>query len=267
MTAPLVLREDQGTVAVLILNRPSVRNALSRGLVTVLSDALSAVEAEVGTRSVILTGAGDVFCSGMDLKEGESAGRNAESEVRAIAAAQGIADLIDQIHRMKKPSVAALNGDAHAGGAGLATACDFIVAADSARIGYPEVKRGLVAAMVMHDLVRQVGTRRARELLLSGEPITAEVAERWGLVNRVVPRERCRGEAIALAQALSACGPEAIATTKRLLDEVSGRPGDLRGAAAVTAAIRVSDEALEGMRAFLEKRPAAWARLEERENP
>jgi methylglutaconyl-CoA hydratase len=138
------------------------------------------------------------------------------------------------------------------------TACDFIVAASCARIGYPEVKRGLVAAIVLQDLVRQVGDRRARAMLLSGEPIDATEAERWGLVNMVVPLDACRDEAVALAKELSGGGPRAIASIKRLIDEATGRPSNLRGAAAISAAVRVSDEALEGIRAFVEKRSPSW---------
>jgi methylglutaconyl-CoA hydratase len=151
-----------------------------------------------------------------------------------------------------------LNGDALAGGAGLMAACDLAVAAETARIGYPEVKRGLVAAIVMHDLSRQVGDRRSRQLLLSGESISAQVAHEWGLVNSLTPVERCLDEAVRLGHEMVNCAPRAVATTKRLLDEAAARPHDLRGAAAVSAAIRVSDEAREGIRAFVEKRPPAW---------
>ena len=259
MSQPYVVREDHDQVALLVLNRPDRRNALSRRMVAELGDRLTELAADALTRAVVLTGSGAAFCSGMDLKEAEAAGRDAEAERLAVADVQALADLIQRVHTLDKPTVAALNGDAFAGGAGLMAACDFVVAADGARIGYPEVKRGLVPAVVMNDLVRQVGDRRARALLLGGEPIEATEAERWGLVNLVVSPGRCRDEALALARKLCAGGPKAVATTKRLLDEVGHRPHDLRGAAAVTAAIRVSDEADEGMRAFLEKRPPRWA--------
>lgn len=259
MAEPLVVREVNGSVAFVVLNRPDRRNALSRALVAELGDALSAHAADPAVRSVVLTGAGGVFCAGMDLNEAEASGHTAEAERGAIADVQAVADLIQQVHALAKPTIAALNGDAYAAGAGLAAACDFVVAAEGAKIGYPEVKRGLVAAVVMDDLVRQVGSRRARALLLTGEPVDADEAERWGLVNRVVAPARVRDEAAALARSLAAGGPKAMATVKRLLDEAGGRPPDLRGAAAVSAAVRVSDEALEGMRAFLEKRPPRWA--------
>ena len=258
----LVLRSDHGPVAVLTLNRPERRNALSRALVATLGDLLDELALAPHLRALVLTGAGTVFCAGIDLKEaaGPDTDTNTdEAEGRAVADMQGIADLIGQVHAFPRPTIAVLNGDAMAGGAGLAMACDFALAATGARVGYPEVQRGLVAAIVAHDLVRLVGDRRARELLLTGDPIDAETAERWGLVNRVVPPGRCLEAAIALGRRLVASGPRAVESTKRVLDEAAARPANLRGAAAVSASARVSDEAAEGMRAFLEKRPPRWA--------
>ena len=172
---------------------------------------------------------------------------------------QDYADLIQKLHTLPKLTIAAVNGDALAGGAGLMAACDFAVAADGARIGYPEVLRGLVPSVVMYDLTRLVGDRRARHLaplrradrggrgprLGAGQP----GHEAGGLPRRVDPARR---------RASSHAGPQAVAAIKRLLDETEGRPKNLRGAAAVSAAIRVSDEAQEGIRAFLEKRPPRW---------
>jgi methylglutaconyl-CoA hydratase len=254
----LVQRADHGPVVILTLNRPDRRNALSRPLIDALSDALDRLAVENGPRAVVITGAGPTFCAGMDLQEALDRNEGPEAESAAIADVQAIADLITQLHALPRPTIAALNGDAYAGGAGLATACDFVIASEGAKIGYPEVRRGLVAAVVMHDLIHQVGARRARALLLTGAPITAAEAERWGLVNRVVAAEKLLAEALALGNDLAACGPRAIQTTKRLIDEASGRPADLRGAAAVTAQVRVSDEAREGLHAFIEKRPPRW---------
>jgi methylglutaconyl-CoA hydratase len=257
---PFVVRSDQGPVAVLTLNRPERRNALGAALIDQLSDALTHVDPEPGVCAVVITGAGPTFCAGMDLKE-ELVGPGAtpEAERSVVAEVQAIADLLTKVHNLSKPTIAALNGDALAGGAGLATACDFVIAAETACIGYPEVRRGLVAAMVLHDLVRQVGVRRARSLLLTGLPIGATEAAQWGLVNRVVPADSCLREAIALGHALLASAPIAIETTKRLLAEASGRPLDLRGDAAITAQALVSEEAQEGIRAFFEKRQPEWA--------
>jgi methylglutaconyl-CoA hydratase len=258
MSANLVLREDRGSIAILTLNRPEKRNALSRALVAALRDEIDKVRVEEHTRVVVLTGAGSAFCAGMDLKEAVSLDDADDAEQTTIAILQQFADLLQCVHKLSKPTIAAVSGDAFAGGAGLMAACDLVVASESALIGYPEIKRGLVASVVLHDLSRQVGDRRARELLLTGEPISAEVAMEWGMVNLVSPKGGCLSQAILLAQDLLKSGPEAIATTKRLLDETLGRPHDLRGAAAVRAAVRVSDEAREGIRAFIEKRPPSW---------
>lgn len=259
MSEPLVIREDLGPIAVLTLNRPDRRNALSRALVADLGDRLDAMAAEPILRAVVLTGHGPTFCAGMDLKESTDASPSVEAEKRAIDDTRGIADLIGRIHSFPRPTIAAAQGDALAGGAGLALACDFVLMAEGAALGFPEVKRGLVAAIVLHDLVRHVGDRRARDLLLTGRSIPAAEAERWGLINHALPGgASCRDEALALARSLLASAPIATTTTKRLLDEASSLPSNLRGAAAVSAAVRVGDEAREGMTAFLQKRRPAW---------
>jgi methylglutaconyl-CoA hydratase len=259
MSTNLVQREDRGSVTVLTLNRPDQRNALSWALVSGLRDALERVKVDDRVRVVVLTGAGSTFSSGMDLKEAASADAP-ESEQTTIAILEQFADLLQYLHTLPKPTIAAVNGDALAGGAGLMSACDLAVAASTARIGYPEVKRGLAPSIVLHDLSRQIGDRRSRQLVISGEAISAQVALEWGMVNLVTPVESCLAEAIRLGQELVSSAPQAIATVKRLLDEATGRPHDLRGAAAVSAAVRVSDEAREGIRAFVEKRPPAWAK-------
>ncbi len=260
MNNSLVKTEVRGPVSIQTLDRPEKRNALSTDLIARLSDSLAKANLDPDVRVVVITGSGSTFCAGMDLKETLSAdgGLTEAKEKQIVASAQAIADLIDQVHKFSKPTIAALNGDAYGGGAGLAVACDFLIAVEGARIGYPEVKRGLVAAIVLHDLVRQVGDRRARALLLSGTPITATIACSWGLVERVVPFDQCLDVAVELGESLATGGPRALATTKRLLDESTTRPTSLRGAAAISAAIRVSDEAIEGVQAFLEKREPGW---------
>jgi methylglutaconyl-CoA hydratase len=259
MSVNLIGRTDRGPVAILTLNRAKQRNALSQALVAALRDAIDEVLLAEKIRVVVLTGAGPAFCSGMDLKEAAALNDVPESELKAIATLQEFADLLQRLHTSPKPTIAAVNGDALAGGAGLMAACDLAVAAETARIGYPEVRRGLVPAIVMHDLTRQIGDRRARQLLLSGELISSTIAHQWGMVSAVTPPDRCLDEAIELAGTLSQGAPTAMATTKRLLDEAADRPASLRGAAAVSAAIRASAEAREGIRAFLEKRAPEWA--------
>jgi methylglutaconyl-CoA hydratase len=260
MTTSLVGREDRGPVAVVTLNRPQQRNALSRALIAALRDALDKISVDTNIRVLVLTGAGATFCSGMDLKEAAAIDASPSAEHETVAVINEFADLLERLHTLPKPTIAAVNGDALAGGAGLMAACDLVVAADTARIGYPEVLRGLVPAIVMHDLCRQLGDRRVRELLLGGGMLSGANAHAWGLVNAVTTKEQCLDEAIRTAERFLQSAPRAVATIKKLLDEVNGRPRDLRGAAAISAAIRCSEEAREGIRAFIEKRPTEWAR-------
>ncbi len=258
MSEALVRRSDDGPIAILTLDRPDRRNALSRALMRELEDQLDRAGHDPQVRAVVLTGAGTVFCSGMDLQEAARERDGAEGEQHAVATLQEYADLVQKLHTLPKPTIAAINGDAMAGGAGLMTACDFAVAAGTARIGYPEVIRGLVPAVVMYDLTRLIGDRRARQLLLTGQIIMSIEAQRWGLVNYVTEPELCLSESIRIGKDMIKSAPQAVAAIKRLLDETQGRPRSLRGAAAVSAAIRVSEEAQEGIRAFLEKRPPRW---------
>ncbi len=260
MSEHLVLSERRGPIGLVTLHRPDKKNAMSRALVLQLSDTLSHLSADPTARVLVLTGAGGTFCAGMDLREASDAAQSDEAEQKAIAEVCGLADLVHQLHTFPKITIAAVNGDALAGGAGLAMACDFVVMAQRARLGYPEVLRGLVPAIVMQDLVRLVGERRARHLLLTGLPIDSATALHWGLANKVVHEDDCHDEAMALAERCLAGGPMAVAAIKRLIDEATKRLPDLRGPAAITAAVRVSEEAIEGMRAFLERRPPRWTK-------
>ncbi len=259
MSARPVIREDRGPVAILTLNRPDRRNALTHELLAQLRDVLDDVGVNTAIRVVVVTGAGAAFCSGMDLKEAVEMDATPDGEHAMVAVLKEFADLLHCLHTLPKPSIAAVNGDALAGGAGLMSACDMAVAAETVRIGYPEVRRGLVASIVMHDLIRQIGDRRARQLLLTGDLISGQLAFEWGLLNAVTRADACLDEAIRMAQGLVACGPTALSTTKRLLDETEGRPPNLRGAAAISAVVRASEEAREGMTAFVEKRLPRWA--------
>jgi methylglutaconyl-CoA hydratase len=259
MSTQLVTRVDRGHVSLLSLNRPAARNALSRALLAQLRDLVDAVALDPSIRAVVLTGAGTAFCAGMDLKEAAAIDALPDAEVHTIHILQEFADLLQKIHTSAKPTVAAVNGDAIAGGAGLMASCDLAVASESARIGYPEVRLGLVPAIVVHDLTKQIGERRARQLLLTGERISSETALAWGLVNRVTSGDGCLPAAIELAHSLAEGAPLALGTTKRLLDEALSRPADFRGAAATSAVVRSSAEARQGIRAFVEKRPPPWS--------
>ena len=217
-----LLTEDKGAVRILTLNRPEKRNALDTALSRALLEALRAADGEDGVRCVVLTGAGPGFCAGADLSEFKG--------LRDPKAAETRADLTMQLHlafsKMVTPVVTAINGAAMGGGAGLAIAGDLALIAASAKLGYPETKHGIVAAIVMANLVRQIGRKAAFELVALGEPIDAKRALALGMVNRVVPGTKLMSEARALAEQVAAVSRPAMAQTKRLFHEVADLPLD-----------------------------------------
>jgi methylglutaconyl-CoA hydratase len=260
MNDELVRYESRKPAAVLTLNRPDRRNALSRGLIAALTAAFGRACDDAAVRCVILTGAGNAFCAGMDLAElQESLTEGKKKQAPVWDDALRLAKLYDLMYTLPKPTIAAVNGAAVAGGAGLVSACDLAVAVPEARFGYPEVRRGLVAAMVMPHLLRHVGERMARYLLLTGELIGAEEACRAGLINAVAPAEQLLARALAWAHALAEGGPNALARTKELLQLFSRQAVGLEEAAKASAAPRLSDECKQGLEAFFNKRPAPWA--------
>jgi enoyl-CoA hydratase/carnithine racemase len=216
----VLLTEDRGAVRVLTMNRPEKRNALNSELTQGLLDALRKADADDAVGAIVLTGAGQGFCAGADLSEFK--------DLQAGVAAENRAELTMQLHlafsRISKPVVSAINGHAMGGGAGLAIAADIAVMADSGRIGYPEPKHGIVAAIVMANLVRQIGRKAAFELVALGEPVDAHHALELGMVNRVVAAAEVMAHALALAEKLAAVKRPAMAETKRLFHEVADLP-------------------------------------------
>jgi enoyl-CoA hydratase/carnithine racemase len=214
-----LLIENRGAVRILTMNRPEKRNALNAELAQGLLDALRAADAEESVAAVVLTGAGVGFCAGADLSEFKEMGTGSAAEDRA--------ELTMQLHlafpRLSKPVVSAINGHAMGGGAGLAIAADMAVMAEGAKLGYPEPKHGIVAAIVMANLVRQVGRKAAFELVALGEPVDAQRALQLGMVNRVTAGDVV-AEAVALAEKLAAVKRPAMAETKRLFHEVADLP-------------------------------------------
>jgi methylglutaconyl-CoA hydratase len=259
MTAPLVLYDARPPCVVITLNRADRRNALSRALIAELTAAFERAANDAAVRCVILTGAGPVFCAGMDLAELQES-LDAPAEATPVwDDAMRLARLYELIYTLPKPTIAAVQGTAVAGGAGLVTVCDLAVAVPEAKFGYPEVRRGLVAAMVMPHLLRHVGERMARYLLLSGELIDAATAERVGLINEVVASpEQVMDRAQALATACAAGGPEALARTKAYLARFSHQALSMEDAAAASAAPRLTEECRQGLRAFFAKSSAPW---------
>jgi enoyl-CoA hydratase/carnithine racemase len=236
----LLLVEDRGAVRILTMNRPEKRNALNTALTQALLDGLRAADAADAVRAVVLAGGGKGFCAGADLSEFKDLTPEKQRLVDERA------ELTMQLHlvfsKMAKPVVTAINGAAMGGGAGLAIAGDLAVMAASATIGYPETRHGIVAALVMANLVRQVGRKAAFELVALGEPIGADKALALGMVNRVVADEDLLSEALVFAEKLSNTRFEALRATKQLFHEVADLP--------LEEALKRGREANRRMRAF-----------------
>jgi enoyl-CoA hydratase/carnithine racemase len=218
----LLLVEDRGAVRILTMNRPGKRNALNTALTRALLDGLRAADAADSVAVVVLTGAGQGFCAGADLAEFKDLTPEKQHLVEERA------ELTMQLHLafpgMAKPVVTAINGAAMGGGAGIAIAGDLAVMAQSALIGYPETRHGIVAAIVMANLVRQTGRKRAFELVSLGESFNSQQALASGLVNRVVPDPDLLSETLVLAEKLAAASSPAMQATKRLFHEVADLP-------------------------------------------
>jgi len=249
----LVLSERRGPVALLTLNRPDALNALNRGLLETLADRTAEIAADSSVRAVVVTGAGRAFAAGADI-----------AAMREMTAVEGEAfsrlghRVLASLEELAVPTIAAVNGFALGGGCELACACDWIYATQRARFGQPEVNLGLIPGFGgTSRLPRRVGVAWARELVMTGEPITAEIAERIGLANRVFEdADALLGAAIKAGETLAAKGPLAVAQAKRLLHQTPD--ADLRVAHACEqsafGSIFATEDSGEGMSAFLEKR-------------
>ncbi|OWK38532.1 enoyl-CoA hydratase/isomerase family protein [Fimbriiglobus ruber] len=258
MSESLVRYDHCEPGVVLTLCRPDKRNALSRKLIADLTAAVRRATDDPLARCVILTGDGPAFCAGMDLDELRGTLVNADEAGLVWGDAQNLSALYDLIYTLPKPTIAAVNGAAVAGGAGLVAVCDLAVAATGAKFGYPEVRRGLVAAMVLPHLLRHVGERAARWLLLTGELVDADEARRIGLINAVEPAEKLIPAALAWAWALAEGGPGALAATKDLLHRCSHQAVPAADLARASAAPRLTAECQQGLEAFFAKKPAPW---------
>lgn len=240
------------------LNRPERRNALNPAMIAELTQVLDEAAIDFSCLAVILTGAGQAFCAGLDLDQLRALqGQTAAEHFRD---SESIARLLRALYDCPKPTIAAVNGAAVAGGMGIATLCDFTLAVPEAKFGYTEVRIGFVPAMVSSFLVRQIGEKRARDLLLTGRLIGAQEALEMGLVTRLVSAESLMAEAAKLAQSLLRNSPEAIQATKRLLSshESVALDRELKAAVQSSCEARTTKDFEEGIQAFLEKRPPVW---------
>jgi enoyl-CoA hydratase len=245
-----VIVEKDGAIAVITLNRPQALNALSYALVKDLSLAMQELDQDAGVRVLIVTGGEKVFAAGADIKEMAERGPFDERIQERLA-------YRDKINRITKPVIAAVNGFALGGGCELAMSCDIIIAAETARFGQPEVNLGIIPGSGgTQRLTHLLGKHRAMELVLSGDMMTAADAERYGLVNRVVPPELCLEEAKNIARKIAAKPPLAIKAAKEavLKSANTGLDEGLEFERKSFYLLFASEDRSEGMKAFLEKR-------------
>jgi methylglutaconyl-CoA hydratase len=257
MTYKTLQLDFDGAFATITLNRPDKRNAVSYELIDDLIRALEEVKSSAA-RTLILTGAGKAFCSGMDLDDLKSLiGRTPEQNLEDSRTMVG---LFRALYEFPKPTIAAVNGAAIAGGTGLALLCDFTLAVSEAKFGYTEVRIGFVPAIVSTFLLRQVGEKIARDLLLTGRLFDAAEALKLGLINEIVPPEKLLDRARELATQLAENSPLSLFYNKRLLTDHAREELDSQIEAAVreNAGIRESADFREGITSFLEKRKPNW---------
>jgi methylglutaconyl-CoA hydratase len=246
---PLIRQEADGGLATITLDSAHNRNALSRRLVAELHAALSGALADDAVRVIVLTGAGTVFCAGLDLKE-QSAGEPPPD----------LPGLLRLVWDSPKPVVARLNGPARAGGLGLVAACDIAIAPDTATFAFTEVRLGVAPALISVTCLRRMDPRAAAEYFLTGEVFDARRAERIGLLNRAVPPGELDATVARYTAMLLRGAPEALAVAKRLPRTVPGMSVEegFERMGALSATLFASDEAREGIAAFLDKRDPRW---------
>ncbi len=246
-----VLVELADGVLTLTLNRPDKRNALDTSVIDGLAEAIARADLDGAVRVIAIRGAGKDFCAGADLDEllASADSTVAENERSALA----LGELFLALRRLPKPTVAVVHGRALAGGAGLAMACDIVVAGESSQVGYPEIARGFVPAMVLTLLRRVVGEKVAFDLVATGRLLSAREAAGAGLVSRVVPDDQLAAASAALLQELASRSVSALALTKQLFMELDGRAfeeGILLGAR-VNAMARTTPEFRRSIAEFL----------------
>lgn len=250
---PSIIYQVEGAAALLTLNRPEKRNALNDELIRELKEALREADSNDDVRAIVIKGAGADFCSGADLSALQKISESSVDE--NLEDARSLMELFMLMRRVSVPVIAAVRGRALAGGCGLATACDIVLASRDARFGYPEVKIGFVPAMVMAILRRNVSEKRAFELITRGAEISADEAERIGIVNQVYDEASFDDEVAAYACGFEKVSRSAVVLTKRLLYQIDGMTFDaaLETGAEVNAIARMTEDCRKGIERFLRK--------------
>ncbi|MEO8433598.1 MAG: enoyl-CoA hydratase-related protein [Pyrinomonadaceae bacterium] len=252
-TNDTLLYQVDGAIARITLNRPEKRNALNEALIAGLKESLSRANQDEAVRAVLISGAGNDFCSGADLAALQKVA--AASVEENLADANSLMELFLLIRQVQVPVIAAVHGRALAGGCGLATACDLVLAAQSARFGYPEVKIGFVPAMVMAILRRNVSEKRAFELVTLGAEISAEEGERIGIVNKVFADDIFAAEVQNYARRFEKVSRSAVSLSKNLLYQIDGLSflDALQTGVDVNVVARMTDDCKKGVDSFLKK--------------
>ncbi len=241
---------DPAGIGRLVLNRPDVKNAISATLRDDVGRAIDGAAADDRVHAVVVTGAGDYFCAGADLKEGQL--RLVEEPEARIARIQSAAAWVRKLANFPKPLIGRINGNAYGGGVGIVAACDVAIAVDTAKFAFPEVRVGLAPSLIAPVVIEKIGISQARATMLAGKPFDAARAQSMGLVHQVICAAALDREVEETLESLLKCSPKAVATTKRLIDEV----GRLRGeeawarAAAMASKMWTTSEARAGIHAF-----------------
>jgi methylglutaconyl-CoA hydratase len=250
---PEIIVETENSVQTITLNRPEKRNALNDALINALKNALAEADKDENLRAVVIRGAGKDFCSGADLSALQ---KIAESDIlENLWDAENLLALFAMIRRIKIPVIAAVHGRALAGGCGLATACDVVLASKSARFGYPEVKIGFVPAMVMAILRRNLSEKKSFELITQGFEFSADEAENFGLINRVFVDETFDEDVRNYVSVYEKVSRSAVVLSKKLLYQMDGMTFDtaLETGAEVNAIARLTEDCQKGIARFLKK--------------
>ena len=258
--ATVVRSEGKGSARWIVLDRPEVRNALSAELIGQAREALRSALADPAVRSIVVTGAGKAFSAGADLNE-MKASRDASFQDN-VDNALHTSSLFYEIAAAPKPVIARVHGPAMAGALGIISACDITVAASGISFAFTEARLGIAPAMISPFVIRRVGPARAQRLFLTGETFSAEDAERFGLIDRVVAPDALDETVATICRDLERCGPGALGSVKEIVARVtSGSPEESRRyTAEMLAKMRAGDEGQEGMASFFEKRPPRWSR-------